>query len=100
MKGFNLSDWALNHRSLVWYFMLIFTVAGVFAYLNLGREEDPPFTIKTMVVKTLWPEIPASTPVSAVVASLAVAAVTGVVFGLLPAIRASRLDPVAALRYE
>ncbi len=52
------------------------------------------------LVKTLWPEIPASTPVSAVVASLAVAAVTGVVFGLLPAIRASRLDPVAALRYE
>ncbi|WP_395448847.1 efflux RND transporter permease subunit [Aminobacter sp. UC22_36] len=55
MKGFNLSDWALNHRSLVWYFMLIFTVAGVFAYLNLGREEDPSFTIKTMLVQANWP---------------------------------------------
>ena len=55
MKGFNLSDWALNHRSLVWYFMLIFTVAGVFAYLHLGREEDPSFTIKTMLIQANWP---------------------------------------------
>lgn len=55
MKGFNLSDWALNHRSLVWYFMLIFTIAGIFAYLNLGREEDPSFTIKTMLIQANWP---------------------------------------------
>ena len=55
MKNFNLSEWALDHRSLVWFFMLIFTVAGVFAYLNLGREEDPNFTIKTMVVVAQWP---------------------------------------------
>ncbi|WP_192249894.1 efflux RND transporter permease subunit [Mesorhizobium caraganae] len=55
MKGFNLSDWALNHRSLVWYFMLVFIVAGIFAYLNLGREEDPNFTIKTMIVQANWP---------------------------------------------
>ena len=55
MKGFNLSDWALNHRSLVWYFMLIFTIAGIFAYLHLGREEDPSFTIKTMVIQANWP---------------------------------------------
>ncbi|TRC93932.1 efflux RND transporter permease subunit [Mesorhizobium sp. WSM4303] len=55
MKGFNLSDWALNHRSLVWYFMLVFVIAGIFAYLNLGREEDPNFTIKTMIVQANWP---------------------------------------------
>ena len=55
MKDFNLSDWALSHRSLVWYLMLIFTVAGVFAYLTLGREEDPSFTIKTMLVQANWP---------------------------------------------
>nr|WP_154385900.1 efflux RND transporter permease subunit [Aminobacter sp. MDW-2] len=35
--------------------MLIFTVAGVFAYLNLGREEDPSFTIKTMLIQANWP---------------------------------------------
>ena len=46
---FNLSEWALRHRSLVWYFMGIFAVMGVASYLNLGREEDPSFTIKTML---------------------------------------------------
>ncbi len=54
-KGFNLSDWALNHRSLVWYFMLVFLAAGLVSYLDLGREEDPEFTVKTMVVQASWP---------------------------------------------
>ncbi len=54
-KGFNLSDWALNHRSLVWYFMLVFLVAGLVSYLDLGRAEDPEFTVKTMVVQANWP---------------------------------------------
>ncbi|MCW2080732.1 multidrug efflux pump subunit AcrB [Bradyrhizobium diazoefficiens] len=55
MKAFNLSDWALGHRSLVWYFMIAFMAAGLFAYLQLGRQEDPDFTIKTMVVQAQWP---------------------------------------------
>ena len=55
MSGFNLSDWALRHKSFVLYLMLAAAIAGFFAYGKLGREEDPPFTIKTMVVKTLWP---------------------------------------------
>ncbi len=55
MKSFNLSDWALRHRSLVWYFMIAFMAAGVFSYLQLGRAEDPDFTIKTMVIQAQWP---------------------------------------------
>jgi len=55
LKPFNLSDWALNHRALVWYFMIAFMAAGLYAYLNLGREEDPAFTIKTMVIQAKWP---------------------------------------------
>ena len=55
MNKFNLSDWALEHRSLVWYFMIIFAVAGAYAYMGLGREEDPSFTIKTMVIQAQWP---------------------------------------------
>jgi multidrug efflux pump subunit AcrB len=55
MKHFNLSEWALRHRSLVTYFMLIIAVAGVLSYLRLGRSEDPDFTIKTMVVQAQWP---------------------------------------------
>jgi multidrug efflux pump subunit AcrB len=55
VKSFNLSDWALEHRSLVWYFMLAFVLAGFLSYLQLGREEDPAFTIKTMVIQAQWP---------------------------------------------
>ena len=55
MKGFNLSEWAINHRSFVWFLMLLFVVAGVLAYGELGREEDPSFSIKTMIVRTYWP---------------------------------------------
>lgn len=55
MKGFNLSRWALDHKSFVVYLMLAVAIAGLMQYGQLGREEDPPFTIKTMVVKTLWP---------------------------------------------
>jgi multidrug efflux pump subunit AcrB len=55
LSRFNLSDWALDRRSLVWYFMLVFLLAGFFSYLKLGREEDPNFTIKTMVIQANWP---------------------------------------------
>jgi multidrug efflux pump len=55
MSTFNLSRWALEHKSFVVYLMLITALAGILQYHKLGREEDPPFTIKTMVVKTLWP---------------------------------------------
>lgn len=55
MNKFNLSDWALEHRSLVWYFMLLFMVAGIMSYVELGREEDPSFTIKTMTISAQWP---------------------------------------------
>jgi len=55
MKGVNLSEWAIRHKSLVIYFMLMSIVAGFYAYLHLGRNEDPEFTIKAMVIQTNWP---------------------------------------------
>src|SRR5215467_8561273 len=55
MMGVNLSDWALKHRSLVVYMMIIAVVAGVLSYFRLGRNEDPAFIIKTMVVQAAWP---------------------------------------------
>ena len=55
MTGFNLSEWALKHRSLVAYIMMVAVIAGVFSYFRLGRSEDPSFIIKTMVVQAAWP---------------------------------------------
>ncbi|MGL4441271.1 MAG: efflux RND transporter permease subunit, partial [Bosea sp. (in: a-proteobacteria)] len=55
MKRFNLSEWAIRHRPLVTYFMLVIVVAGIWSYFRLGRSEDPDFTIKTMVVHAAWP---------------------------------------------
>lgn len=51
----NLSAWALRHRSLVLYCMIAVTIAGLNAYLSLGRDEDPNFTFRTMVVQARWP---------------------------------------------
>ena len=55
MKSFNLSEWALSHRSFVWFLMAVAIVAGAMSYRKLGREEDPAFAIKTMVVQAVWP---------------------------------------------
>ena len=56
MNGrFNLSEWALKHRSLVLYAILVTALLGLYGYNQLGQSEDPPFTFKVMVVQTLWP---------------------------------------------
>ena len=55
MKSFNLSDWALKHRSFVWFLMIISLVAGALSYVNIGREEDPDFSIKTMIIQAALP---------------------------------------------
>lgn len=55
MTGLNLSGWALRHRSLVAYLMIVAVAAGVLSYFRLGRSEDPSFIIKTMIVQAAWP---------------------------------------------
>ncbi|NHF73605.1 efflux RND transporter permease subunit [Paracoccus xiamenensis] len=52
---FNLSDWALKHRSFVWFLLIVSMLAGAISYANLGREEDPNFTIKVMVISAALP---------------------------------------------
>src|SRR5215470_3787608 len=52
---FNLSQWALEHQALILYFMLALFAAGIYSYTRLGEGEDPEFTFKVMVVRTLWP---------------------------------------------
>jgi len=51
----NLSRWSLANRSLVAFFMIVAIAAGIGAFFSLGRDEDPPFTIRTMVVQAAWP---------------------------------------------
>ena len=51
----NLTELSLRHRALVWYFIIVFTIGGVFTYNALGRMEDPAFTIRQMVVTAAWP---------------------------------------------
>ena len=55
MIGPNLSEWALGKRSLVVFLMIIALVAGVMSFMRLGRDEDPAFTVRTMVVGAGWP---------------------------------------------
>ncbi|WP_323152845.1 efflux RND transporter permease subunit [Stenotrophomonas maltophilia] len=55
MRRFNLSEWALSNRPLVLFAMLAFALIGAWSYKHLGQSEDPPFTFKIMVVRTLWP---------------------------------------------
>ncbi|APV50585.1 multidrug transporter AcrB [Betaproteobacteria bacterium GR16-43] len=54
-KRFNISEWALEHQVLVLFFMIVLAVAGIGSYIRLGQAEDPDFTFKLMVVRTMWP---------------------------------------------
>jgi multidrug efflux pump len=60
MWRFNLSQWAITHRALVLFMILLLGAAGAFSYFSLGRAEDPSFTIKTMIVNVAWPGATAS----------------------------------------
>jgi multidrug efflux pump subunit AcrB len=51
----NLSEWSLRHRSFIIYLMIAAIVAGWTAFNSLGRDEDPAFVIKTMIVQAAWP---------------------------------------------
>jgi multidrug efflux pump subunit AcrB len=53
--GMNLSRWALEHRSFVFFLMFMCLVSGVWSYMRLGRSEDPAFTCRIMVLKVIWP---------------------------------------------
>ena len=54
-QRFNLSDWTLHNRTLVGFFLLAIALMGVVSYGRLSQAEDPPFTFRVMVIRTLWP---------------------------------------------
>ncbi len=55
IRDFNMSDWAISNRSLVTFMMIVIIASGAWSYVRLGRNEDPPFTLKTMIVEAYWP---------------------------------------------
>jgi multidrug efflux pump len=52
---FNLSAWALRHQALVVFVIALATLFGILAYTRLAQSEDPPFTFRVMVIRTMWP---------------------------------------------
>jgi len=84
-----------TRRAILWQFLVeaaTLTTVGAIIGLLVGGGI-------TMLIRSATP-IEASTPPIAIVAALASSALAGIAFGVLPAFRASRLDPVEALRYE
>ena len=55
MKSFNLSEWALNHRAVVLFLIIVISIAGVFSFTRLGQLEDPKFSVPSMTVTVMWP---------------------------------------------
>jgi putative ABC transport system permease protein len=84
-----------TRTAILWQFLVeaaTLTTVGAIVGLLVGGSI-------TLLIRSATP-IEASTPPVAIVAALAGSAFAGIVFGMLPAVRASRLDPVEALRYE
>lgn len=52
---FNLSAIAVRERAITLFFIVLLAAAGVYAFVKLGRAEDPSFTIKTLTVTSVWP---------------------------------------------
>jgi putative ABC transport system permease protein len=84
-----------TRATILWQFLVeAVTLTGIGAMLGLLGGIFVAF-----LVRTLSP-VPASTPLTWILAALTMTVFTGILFGMLPAVRASRLDPVAALRHE
>ena len=55
MSGFNLSALAVREKSITLFLIVALAAIGIISYLSLGRAEDPPFTVKNLIVSAAWP---------------------------------------------
>ncbi len=55
MKSFNLTEWALKHRAIVLFLILVIGGGGLYSFTRLGQLEDPTFSVPSMTVMVVWP---------------------------------------------
>ena len=55
MNNFNLTEWALGHRAVVLFLIIVVAIAGVFSFTKLGQLEDPKFSVPSMTATVIWP---------------------------------------------
>jgi multidrug efflux pump subunit AcrB len=55
MKSFNLTEWALEHRTIVQFLIIAIAIAGTLSFTRLGQLEDPRFSVPSMTVIVIWP---------------------------------------------
>jgi multidrug efflux pump subunit AcrB len=55
MKSFNLTEWALGHRAIVLFLILVIGIGGVLGFTKLGQLEDPNFSVPSMTAIVYWP---------------------------------------------
>src|SRR6478736_8549927 len=55
MNNFNLTEWALEHRAVVLFLIIVISIAGVFSFSKLGQLEDPKFSVPSMTATVIWP---------------------------------------------
>ena len=55
MNNFNLTKWALEHRAVVLFLIIVISIAGVFSFSKLGQLEDPKFSVPSMTATVIWP---------------------------------------------
>ena len=51
----NWAEWSIKHKQVVYFFAALVAVMGIISYFTLGRQEDPNFAVKQMVISTSWP---------------------------------------------
>ncbi|MBQ8920252.1 MAG: efflux RND transporter permease subunit [Acidaminococcaceae bacterium] len=51
----NWAEWAIRHKQVIYFFAILTAIMGIYSYFVLGRQEDPSFTVKQMVVSSAWP---------------------------------------------
>lgn len=55
MKSFNLSEWALSHRPIIQFLLIVIGLGGALSFTRLGQLEDPNFSVPSMTAMVMWP---------------------------------------------